>query len=400
MKSNQLFSRNALFSLIALVGLVILSSCGDDEPGTEENPPIASFGTEIDGLEVSFVNASVDATSYSWDFGDDNTSTDENPTHTYSEAGSFTVTLTATNEAGDDTFEATVQVDEPGALLTFISGKTWQLVRGDAQAIALGPAADAEVTWFSQGGPWFGLGGAGTCNGVRSSLMNDLYTFNADGTYTVDFQGDFWGEYGIWLGTDFHETNIDITGGSLPANAAGNNVDAFITGSWEYTIDETARTIATIGAGAHLINPRYKNGQSSHEVGEGITYNVYHTAEGTEADTLVIYIETFDNDFSSEPRQYMTLASYKTTDIPELCTDGFVCTDHATEVSASTVSHTFLSEDDFGSGVGSVSSSSTIDYGVEIGGETCTRYTRTDADGGFTDFKINADVNDIRFDSD
>ena len=62
--------------------------------------------------------------------------------------------------------------------------------------------------------------------------MNDLYTFNADGTYTVDFQGDFWGEYGIWLGTDFHETNIDITGGSLPANAAGNNVDAFITGSW------------------------------------------------------------------------------------------------------------------------------------------------------------------------
>ena len=34
MKSNQLFSRNALFSLIALVGLVSLSACGDDEPGT------------------------------------------------------------------------------------------------------------------------------------------------------------------------------------------------------------------------------------------------------------------------------------------------------------------------------------------------------------------------------
>ncbi|NNE70082.1 MAG: PKD domain-containing protein, partial [Rhodothermales bacterium] len=38
--------------------------------------------------------------SYSWDFGDGNTSTSSNPSHTYSEAGTYTVTLEVTNCGG------------------------------------------------------------------------------------------------------------------------------------------------------------------------------------------------------------------------------------------------------------------------------------------------------------
>ena len=35
--------------------------------------------------------------SWSWNFGDSHTSTDQNPTNIYSSAGDFTVTLTAVN---------------------------------------------------------------------------------------------------------------------------------------------------------------------------------------------------------------------------------------------------------------------------------------------------------------
>lgn len=48
---------------------------------------------------ISFTNTSVHASGVSWDFGDGSeASTEENPVHTYSAPGNYTVTLTATNE--------------------------------------------------------------------------------------------------------------------------------------------------------------------------------------------------------------------------------------------------------------------------------------------------------------
>ena len=40
--------------------------------------------------------------SWSWNFGDETTSTNQSPTHTYVEAGNYTVTLTVTNNAGSN----------------------------------------------------------------------------------------------------------------------------------------------------------------------------------------------------------------------------------------------------------------------------------------------------------
>lgn len=45
--------------------------------------------------DVQFTNNSTNAQSYLWDFGDGTTSTDENPLHTYSDLGAYTVILTA-----------------------------------------------------------------------------------------------------------------------------------------------------------------------------------------------------------------------------------------------------------------------------------------------------------------
>jgi PKD repeat protein len=49
-------------------------------------------------------------TSWAWDFGDGNNSTDQNPTHTYQNVGIYEVVLTVTNEQGDYTEEKCINV--------------------------------------------------------------------------------------------------------------------------------------------------------------------------------------------------------------------------------------------------------------------------------------------------
>lgn len=72
--------------------------------------PIPRFTADVTSgaspLEVTFTNLSVgDDLTYEWDFGDGSTdSTDENPVHTFTGAGTYTVSLKATNDAGEVVF--------------------------------------------------------------------------------------------------------------------------------------------------------------------------------------------------------------------------------------------------------------------------------------------------------
>jgi PKD repeat protein len=77
-------------------------------------PPLANFtATPRAGfapLTVQFYNTSSgNPTSFTWDFGDGNTtnSTMQNPVHTYSNKGNYTVSLTATNAGGSNITEKT-----------------------------------------------------------------------------------------------------------------------------------------------------------------------------------------------------------------------------------------------------------------------------------------------------
>jgi gliding motility-associated-like protein len=84
-----------------------------------ENPPVASFTTNTNVFTepiqtVSFVNNTVGATTYSWEFGDTQSSTIENPIHTYSNITSgYIITLTASSTLGCvDTYDLTIQYQE------------------------------------------------------------------------------------------------------------------------------------------------------------------------------------------------------------------------------------------------------------------------------------------------
>ncbi len=72
--------------------------------------PSAAFTSNVNGLTVNFTDQSTNATSYAWNFGDGNSSSMANPSHAYANAGTFTVTLVATNPCGTDQTTSTVTV--------------------------------------------------------------------------------------------------------------------------------------------------------------------------------------------------------------------------------------------------------------------------------------------------
>jgi len=80
-------------------------------------PPSAGFDiaqSEDNFLEYTFTNTSSDAAGFFWDFGDGNTSTEENPTHVYATPDNYTVTLEVTGESGlTGTLERGIDIQAP-----------------------------------------------------------------------------------------------------------------------------------------------------------------------------------------------------------------------------------------------------------------------------------------------
>lgn len=87
------------------------ASVSEDDFIVINGAPTSVFTTnQISDAEIAFMNQSVNADSYMWDFGDGSTSNEENPTHTYGASDSYTVSLTTTNECGSTTTTITLGI--------------------------------------------------------------------------------------------------------------------------------------------------------------------------------------------------------------------------------------------------------------------------------------------------
>ena len=100
------------------VTLIVSNACGSDTSAHVVNvqpPPAVAAGMSAiaagcTGSVIGFTNTSSNASTYAWDFGDGNTSTLASPSHTYLNAGMYTVTLIASASCASDTVTQTVLI--------------------------------------------------------------------------------------------------------------------------------------------------------------------------------------------------------------------------------------------------------------------------------------------------
>jgi len=155
-------------------------SDGETKTGyiTVNAAPVAAFtGSPTSGcapLTVNFTNQSTgQISSYDWTFGDGGSSTAQNPSHVYTGAGNYTVTLTVTGPCGTDVETKTGYVSVGETLIADFSGTP---TSGCAPlTVSFTDASTGDVTSYN----WtFGDGGS-------STSQNPAHQYTAAGDYTV-----------------------------------------------------------------------------------------------------------------------------------------------------------------------------------------------------------------------
>ncbi|WP_394289173.1 PKD domain-containing protein [Microbacterium sp.] len=153
---------------------------GAGTTGTTPNiAPTAQFTYSLDHLAASFQgsgSSDPDGTiaSYAWEFGDGDTSSAANPTHTYATGGNYTVRLTVTDDDGaTNTTQVPITVVANAAPT---AQATWSAVGLEATFSSSGSTdADGSIASFG----WdFG-------DGETSSAPSPSHTYDEPGSYTV-----------------------------------------------------------------------------------------------------------------------------------------------------------------------------------------------------------------------
>jgi PKD repeat protein len=155
-----------------------ISALAADECGVSPSTPEADFYasqiTVCVGAQIDFFDDSTGTyDSWFWDFGDGSNSTDENPSHTYTSAGNYTVSLTISDGYGDDTETKNDYITvSPQPVANF-------------HATATDFCANATMDFFDDSSgtydSWFWDFG----DGSNSTAQNPSHAYASAGNYTV-----------------------------------------------------------------------------------------------------------------------------------------------------------------------------------------------------------------------
>ena len=157
-------------------------ACQPDDGAPPNTAPIAAYSHSADFLSVNFFDDSTDpdsgdaVTAWRWDFGDGNESSEQNPSHTYTEAGTYIVVLevsdgTAWSTPVSQSVDVVAPNTAPVANFTFVANGLTVAFTDTSTDNDLG---DAVESWS-----WdFG-------DGTTAVTQNPSHTYAAGGTYTV-----------------------------------------------------------------------------------------------------------------------------------------------------------------------------------------------------------------------
>lgn len=183
---------------VTLTGTSLIDGCTSTVTQTVNvsvNPTASFSATPTNGcvpLTVQFTNQSSNASFYSWDFGDGNTSTQVNPTHTFTQDGVFTVQLIVENLNGcTDTVEQNFTV-YPLPVAEFTYNSTNTCYTPTTVNFVNQSTGAVNYAWD------FG-------DGTQSVLTNPIVVYDLPGTYTISLEVT--NQYGC---LDVYEQQITI----------------------------------------------------------------------------------------------------------------------------------------------------------------------------------------------
>ena len=165
-----------------VIQLIVTNECGSDtltHPITVLPNQVTAFFNvdDPDGCAphtVNFTQFSQGSTFSEWDFGDGNGATTYNATHTFTQPGTYTVSLYANDGCGYDTTTAVITVF-PSPLVDFSSQPDSVCINLDFTFTNLSTNV-ASVSWD------FG-------DGQASNLFNPTHSYTSSGTYFVTLSG-------------------------------------------------------------------------------------------------------------------------------------------------------------------------------------------------------------------
>lgn len=171
---------------------------------SDTNPPL--------NTDVQFTDQTANyPASWFWNFGDDSTSTEQNPLHAYSTPGTFSITLIVNNCLGDDTITKTLTVQQPPSITVVPSSFNISLA-------ACGDSVETTLSIYNTG-----LGE------LSYELTIDSITgTNPEGIIYDDFED---GTYNDWsMGSGGYTAQVvtaDPGNGSYSLSLTGGNYDNY-----------------------------------------------------------------------------------------------------------------------------------------------------------------------------
>ena len=216
--------KNVLLSVLSFC--VFLFGCSKSTTSsTTPLTPIASFTWQSSNLAapstVVFTNTSSNATNYSWTFGDGGTSSIKSPTHIYTTAGAFTVTLTSTGTGGTDTYSQTIIISNAATKVVIdtitVSNITTQPTYSNNTFVGILLIRYTGTSPFLYTSPHFTGVPAIPANTVNFSTGSNIYTITnitSSASYEIHLQ-----KYGLTANTDLGSvifTPSNYTSGASP----------------------------------------------------------------------------------------------------------------------------------------------------------------------------------------
>ncbi|MFE7845374.1 PKD domain-containing protein [Microbacterium sp. NPDC057407] len=201
-------------------------------------PPVAVIEQEAAGQTVTFsgksstVSGDAELASYAWNFGDGATSTEATPTHRYTSAGDYTVTLTVTDTLGSTSQIVTKQITVGPP--TAPAAKYTQRVLDDGAQVYWGlGGATGNVDWVSDRDAIFTAGVGSSADDVYEGATNGSATFDGGSAFgrtsrTISANTPFSAE--VWFKTT--TTNggkIFGYGGSAEGNSGNYDRHLYMT---------------------------------------------------------------------------------------------------------------------------------------------------------------------------